>query len=259
MIVRSKQKSRGFYMLENSLANDPGISWAAKGMLVFLLAKPDEWRVCVEALVNFTLPATPKNVGKDGVYSIIKELLNAGYMTKHKHRDGTLDYMVYDERQEEESAERENPDLLSDQQNGNFPNRENPDREIPPLVNTDLETKTVKALKKTKRAARMSDVQAILPEWLAVEVWEKWVQHRKQIGKTMTGLSVEQFLTKLVAYREEGYEPLEVIDHSIAGGYQGLYAPTRSKSNTTKMVGQSRAYDLKSMNYGSNQSGDIPF
>jgi len=255
MIVRSKQKSRGFYMLENSLANDPGISWAAKGMLVFLLAKPDEWRVCVEALVNFTLPATPKNVGKDGVYSIIKELVAAGYMTKHKHRDGTLDYMVYDERQIEESADRENPDLLNNQQNGNFPNRENPDREIPPLVKTDLETKTVKALKKTKRSPRMTEVLAILPEWLAVEDWEKWVTHRKQLGKPMTPLAAEQCLSKLVAFRNEGYDPKAIIENCVALGYRGLFV----SPNTTKTVGQPSRFNLKSMDYGKDLDSDIPF
>jgi hypothetical protein len=252
MIVRSKQKSRGFYMLENSLSNDPGISWAAKGMLVFLLAKPDDWTVCVEALVNFTKPASPRNDGKTAVYAIIKELVAAGYMTKHKHQNGTLDYMVYDERQVVDSAPDSGNTNEGIPQIQVSPKCENPDLGFPPLVKTDLEVKTVKALPKTK-----VDELPTPPEWLDPKAWGDWLQHRKEKGKPVTPLSATKSFTALRGYLDAGHTAQACIDHSIAGGYQGIFAPT----NTTRKVAnavKSRHTVAAPGSYGETTTG-LPF
>ncbi|KUZ66850.1 hypothetical protein WI36_24080 [Burkholderia ubonensis] len=191
MIVRSRQKDRGFYMLDNVLANDQRISWSAKGMLVFLLAKPDNWRVSVEALVNFTKPSA-RPTGRDGVYSIINELIDAGYMAKQKHANGSLDYMVYDEPQtpEQEGAEPlpENPEQASSSQIREIPNREKPDPENPTLDNTDSKKKTVKASRNTERAERFDAQAHLVSMGVDAKVAADWLKTRKtkRLASTVT-------------------------------------------------------------------------
>ncbi|MDN8027952.1 hypothetical protein QZN17_05180 [Burkholderia multivorans] len=191
MIVRSRQKDRGFYMLDNVLANDQRISWSAKGMLVFLLAKPDHWRVSVEALVNFTKPSA-RPTGRDGVYSIINELIGAGYMSKKKNSDGTLDYMVYDEPQTpaQEGAEPvpENPEQASASQIREIPNREKPDPENPTLDNTDSKKKTVKASRNTEREDRFDARAHLVSMGVDAKVAADWLKTRKtkKLAPTVT-------------------------------------------------------------------------
>ncbi|WP_157376166.1 hypothetical protein [Burkholderia ubonensis] len=178
-------------MLDNVLANDQRISWSAKGMLVFLLAKPDNWRVSVEALVNFTKPSA-RPTGRDGVYSIINELIDAGYMAKQKHANGSLDYMVYDEPQtpEQEGAEPlpENPEQASSSQIREIPNREKPDPENPTLDNTDSKKKTVKASRNTERAERFDAQAHLVSMGVDAKVAADWLKTRKtkRLASTVT-------------------------------------------------------------------------
>ena len=66
------------------------------GMLGYLLSKPDDWRVVVPELVNVTKD-TKKQTGREGVYNILKELEEKGYLTRKKNKDGTVDSFIFDE------------------------------------------------------------------------------------------------------------------------------------------------------------------
>ena len=59
---------------------DPRLSWKARGLLAYLLTKPDNWQVHVAQLVGD---------GPDGTHSVrlgLIELEQAGYITRHKNR-----------------------------------------------------------------------------------------------------------------------------------------------------------------------------
>jgi len=77
---------KNFTILPNKTLNDSRLTWQARGMLAYLLSKPDHWRVIVKALVNES-PA-----GRDAVYSILKELEKFGYITYEQthESDGTF-------------------------------------------------------------------------------------------------------------------------------------------------------------------------
>jgi len=73
---------KNFTILPNATLNDRRLSWEARGMLAYLLSKPDHWKVVPKALVNET------SAGKSVVYRILKELEEAGYITsEQKHAD----------------------------------------------------------------------------------------------------------------------------------------------------------------------------
>lgn len=71
-----------------------------------------------------------------------------------------------------------------------------------------------------------------LPEWLSPELWCEWVEYRVALRKpikTMQGANGS--IRELDNYREAGFTPEQVIRHSIAREYQGLYAP---QTNTNR-------------------------
>jgi hypothetical protein len=64
-----------------------------------------------------------------------------------------------------------------------------------------------------------------LPEWLPRDAWSLWCEDRRKRGKAITDAGARLQVKALQTYRAEGHEPQAVIEHSIAGGYQGLYPP----------------------------------
>ena len=97
------------------------------GMLGYLLTKPDDWSVIVSELVNVT-KETAKPTGKEGVYNILKELRDKGFIVVQKNSDGSTDYTVYDE-----------PLPNQGKPNQGKPNQGKPNQAEPPLLNTDIQ------------------------------------------------------------------------------------------------------------------------
>jgi hypothetical protein len=95
-IIRAPRKATNFYILDKSISEDSRLTWAARGLLIFLLGKPDHWRISPAALRNET-SNTRKPTGRDGVYSLLDELISAGYVTRIQERqpDGTLSEINY--------------------------------------------------------------------------------------------------------------------------------------------------------------------
>lgn len=77
---------KNFTILPNATLNDPRLSWEARGMLAYLLSKPDHWKVIPKALINET------SAGRAVVYRILNELEAAGYLTQEQTHaaDGTF-------------------------------------------------------------------------------------------------------------------------------------------------------------------------
>lgn len=100
-IIRKARPESNFYILDKKISEDSRLSWAARGLLIFLLGKPDNWKVSIEHLRKET-EASDKATGRDGIYSLLKALIAAGYVKRVESRneDGTLDgadYLVFDD------------------------------------------------------------------------------------------------------------------------------------------------------------------
>lgn len=72
---RRRKKERGFVTIENSMFEDSRISWKAKGLLGYLLTKPDGWIVRTTDLIKHSTD------GDKAIRSAIKELKTYGYLT----------------------------------------------------------------------------------------------------------------------------------------------------------------------------------
>lgn len=82
MLTIRVSKDSNYSCINNQLINNASLSWAARGLLVYLLSKPDDWTANVEHL------ATQGPTGKKGLWSLLKELETHGYLTRAKRRDG---------------------------------------------------------------------------------------------------------------------------------------------------------------------------
>lgn len=86
-IVRAARKNQ-FYVLPTSTIEDNRLSWEARGMLVYLLSKPDHWEVNIKDLLARTRNCLGRRSGRDKVYLILKELQMAGYIVRQYDRQG---------------------------------------------------------------------------------------------------------------------------------------------------------------------------
>lgn len=80
-IIRAPRPTEKFYILDKRISEDKRLSWAARGLLVYLLGKPDKREVSVASLVIETKDAGTPMPG-DVVYSLILELESAGYLQR---------------------------------------------------------------------------------------------------------------------------------------------------------------------------------
>ena len=118
-IIRAKRE-HNYTVINNKVFQRNQLSWQAMGMLSYLLSKPDDWSVVVNELINVTKD-TAKPTGSNGVYNILKELKEKGFIQVRKNGDGTTDYIIFD---------------TPNQAN---PNQANPNQAETTLVNTDIQ------------------------------------------------------------------------------------------------------------------------
>ena len=107
-------KKDNFTIIHNKLISDNSISLKAKGIMLYMLSKPVGW--------NYN-PKDIANNSKDGlesVYSGLKELIEAKYISRRKNKDGTVDYFVFEDKEEN--------NIIDYQEK---PNQENPNQEKP--------------------------------------------------------------------------------------------------------------------------------
>lgn len=83
-IRKVKGLESDFTIVPNQTINDK-LSWAARGMLLYLCSKPDDWEVNISDLVNQTTGCA-KRSGRDAVRKIMDELIECGYMRKTQNR-----------------------------------------------------------------------------------------------------------------------------------------------------------------------------
>jgi hypothetical protein len=95
-IVRVQVRTGNYSIIDNAfLASDDRLSWRAKGVLAYLLTRPDNWQVRITDI------AQRGRDGRDAILSAMRELIACGYVRRARLRneDGTLgptEYVVYE-------------------------------------------------------------------------------------------------------------------------------------------------------------------
>ena len=195
-------KKENFTSIHNKLINDSKISLKGKGIMLYMLSKPENWKYNPKEI------AKNSKDGLDSVYSGIKELIEAGYVSRVRHSDGTVDYFVFEDVEENDIID------FSKKEN---PNRENPNREIPDvykrkntnkeriIVNTELNKETSK-----------SDIDDFINSQNKSEEYKKllfeFLKYRKKIRDTVKTTGPIKLLLKHFKTEADLREALEYMD-----------------------------------------------
>jgi len=85
------EKTDNYARIANAVFEDSRLSWEARGLLGYLLTKPDDWRVRLHDLIARG-PA-----GEHKVRRILRELEEFGYLYRQRLRrnDGTFGWLVF--------------------------------------------------------------------------------------------------------------------------------------------------------------------
>ena len=205
-------KKENFTSIHNKLINDSRISLKAKGIMLYMLSKPENWKYNPKEI------AKNSKDGLDSVYSGIKELIEAGYISRTRHSDGTVDYFVFEDVEEndivdfskKENPNRENP-------NRENPNRENPNRENPDVYkrkNTNKERIIVNT--ELKKETSKSDIDDFINSQDKSEEYKellfKFLKYRKKIRDTVKTSGPIKLLLKHFKTEADLREALEYMD-----------------------------------------------
>jgi hypothetical protein len=210
MAIRRGTHTSNFTVIPNELINDNSMSLEARGMLILLLSKPEGWQISNAGLVAM-LASGSHPVGRDLVWRMLREVVEAGYMVRSQERlpDGTLgptDYEVHSIRYGWDADQPCTAKPCTDQ----------PCTVKPIQESNVLEPKKELSLKKKR------ETPAALPPWLPKETWDEWCRYRAgKIGPK----TVQKHIASLTAMREQGHDPVAAINRSIESGWATFWAP----------------------------------
>nr|DAP99690.1 MAG TPA: Dna polymerase B [Caudoviricetes sp.] len=205
-------KKENFTSIHNKLINDSRISLKAKGIMLYMLSKPENWKYNPKEI------AKNSKDGLDSVYSGIKELIEAGYISRTRHSDGTVDYFVFEDVEENDIidfSKKENPNW--ENPNRENPNRENPNRENPDVYkrkNTNKERIIVNT--ELKKETSKSDIDDFINSQDKSEEYKellfKFLKYRKKIRDTVKTSGPIKLLLKHFKTEADLREALEYMD-----------------------------------------------
>lgn len=90
MAIYRRVKTERYVIVDNALFEDARLSWEARGVMGYLLSKPDNWQVRTYDL-KLHGPAGAHKIGR-----ILNELEQAGYLRRERVAlpDGTFDWIT---------------------------------------------------------------------------------------------------------------------------------------------------------------------
>lgn len=134
----TKDADNPYRMISRAAMEDERLSFESRGVLAYILVKPDIWRVHVADLRK------AGNVGRDKIYRILNELIAFGYVVREVERknDGTIGDTIYRVNEKPTAAIEpppEKPDTAEPLPEK--PDTAEPDTAEPLPVNTDSNNK----------------------------------------------------------------------------------------------------------------------
>lgn len=216
MIIRSPNRER-WVTVDNRAVEDSRLSLRAKGLLLYILSKPDHWQISPTHL------ATTTTDGITCIRSCLKELKRLGYATLETITadDGKLcgtSWVIH-----ELSPTHGFTEIRADRNSAN-----------PTLVSTDKRVIT----ERKKRVWRLP------PELSALEsIWDEWLAYKRERRSPMT----PQTFARQVAHlkRLGTMRGKFAIEQSIENGWQGIFDP---KSKGASMPYKTREDRINKLN-----------
>ena len=238
-IIRVEKHTKNFVVLNKNFLEDKRLSFKSKGILTYLLSKPDDWTVRVNELISASTD------GESSVRSALKELETCGYYRKYRVRteDGSKiarwESVIYESpvetdsepvqqsQKETEKSQEKSADLHCDFQQVGFQCIENHGL----LNNNNLtSTDSTKNFNQTSTLSSSKDISKTARDRARTKTTGK-AAGKSSVGKGYAAKA--RMIKKQIGYDQfvtEGSD-MELID-KIVEYLAGYYArPTRLQQN----------------------------
>lgn len=138
--IRRVHHERNFTIITNAAIQDDLLSFKATGLLCYLLSLPEDWCIHLSDLVN------RKADGKEGIRTGLRELEEAGYLTRFTRRDEATGRIVEHVMTIDEQPGSPEPDLpIVGKPDSGSPDSGKPDATKDLLPTKDSENKAHRA------------------------------------------------------------------------------------------------------------------
>lgn len=158
-IIRVCHDRNNPYVIINKKAiEEPELSWAAKGLWCYLMGRPNDWRPSV---AHLTKTFKGKGCGRDAVYNLLNELIDAGYCIREQKCDEHgkfthVEYVILEHKELKEKVplpenpftekpDTEKPTLISNEEEISNESNSNKDAAAAPLKNAYSENEYIQA------------------------------------------------------------------------------------------------------------------
>lgn len=201
-----KNPDNPYVMVDRRPIDNPNLSYRAKGVLTYLLSRPDGWEVNIGDLVNHGIE------GRDALRATLSELREAGHLLYQQEREAgrfsTGKILVYevplDEPQTDfQEADEPQPDLPYTVE----PHAENPTQVLNKLSNKELKeryTRITTALAGLTGGGTNSLTADFVSAWLDAHS-EEWVLKAIDLAKSKGGRSEKYVDRILLGWEKDGY------------------------------------------------------
>ena len=99
----------------------------------------------------------------------------------------------------------------------------------------DLEPKNLRikeSLKKNKQKKECFEKEIEIPEFIDKNIWNDWVNCRKEQGKPLKNTTISYQLKELIKFHEDGFNVNQIIEKSILKSWSGFFKPNENFSNS---------------------------
>lgn len=215
IIRRDRRLESGFYILDRSIAEDTDLSLEARGLLISLLVKPDDWEVSVTALRK------REKVGRDKLYRMLREIEDAGYLSRRPIRDEAgkvqrFDYVIHETPQ----PLPENPEVDESTTSGLAGNGSAGNG----YQDTTKKPRSTKEEKGNKEPC-VREGQLVFSSWPGAvrrEVIRDYVKHRRGIKAPLTQTAVDRLGTELHRIEDAGLDVNEALGEAMVANWRGI-------------------------------------
>ena len=94
-MIHKKKKEKNYTKVDNNLINDYNLSWEAKGVLIYLLSKPPNWKPSKLDIQRHASNFLGEEYPKNRIDNIYKQLIARGHLVRKYERNGNLNNGCY--------------------------------------------------------------------------------------------------------------------------------------------------------------------
>jgi hypothetical protein len=78
----------------------------------------------------------------------------------------------------------------------------------------------------------------VLPDWIPIDVWNDYEEMRKGKRAAMKDSTRLRIVKRLAAIRDQGYDPVEILEKSIRSNWTDVFPPDKPNQTTGRLNGK---------------------